>query len=451
MKKLSFRALLALCLTLALAGGALSVFSLAQGDLPTVLYDHDQGKFIISEMPFKDDDGHTYPDLFTGFKDLMPGDSVTQSITVDARGIDDGTVYIRLRTDDDPATSGATDAELTAYEKLLADGNVSLLISQDGKPIAQQSLKNGILLGKFRKNTKPIDLDVTLSISTAAGNELQGLQAGIGWVFTAEYYPDPSRPVGPTRVSGDHFAYIIGYPDGLVHPEGSITRAETVTIFFRMLTDELREDAWSQVNPYYDVRPESWYNNAISTMCNYGILKGYPDGNFQPNANITRAEFAALAVRFFEGEGEAGEDDAFPDIKRHWANAEINLAYAKGLIEGYPDGTFRPDQEITRAEAMTIVNRVLERHPHKEHLLEDMIVWPDNMDETAWYYEAVQEATNSHTFQMKRDDQDQPYEIWQELLPVRDWVALEKQWSEHNSAKNPGEVVSSKDNSIFKN
>ena len=217
-----------------------------------------------------------------------------------------------------------------------------------------------------------------------------------------------------------------------------------------MLTDESREDYWSQVNPYYDVLPEDWFNNAVSTLTNAGILNGYPDGNFAPNGNITRAEFAAMAVRFFTDEEEDVKGDSFPDIADHWANYEINLAYAKDIIEGYPDGTFKPDQEITRAEAVTIVTRVLERYPHKEYLLEDMIVWPDNMDETMWYYEDIQEATNSHVFDREYDEDKVPYEIWTELLPVRDWVALEREWSDYNSSHNPGEVVSSRNAAVFK-
>ena len=167
--------------------------------------------------------------------------------------------------------------------------------------------------------------------------------------------------------------------------------------------------------------------------------------------NITRAEFAAMAVRFFAEEDKDVDGDAFPDIKDHWANYEINLAHAYNLITGYPDGTFKPDQEISRAEAITIVNRVLNRYPHEEHMLEDMIVWPDNMDKDAWYYEAVQEATNSHRYNLVYDEkQVADYEIWTELLEVRDWAALEREWSEYNSSKNPGEVVSSKTAATFK-
>ena len=448
MKKFKLRNLVAVCLAVAVLGGAFTVFSLATGNTSTVTYDHKAKEFIFNRTPYVDQDGHKFPDLFAEFKEMMPGDTATQKITVSADNLGRGTAYIYLRTD------ASNEGDITAdeqedYQKLLASKHVKMSVKQGDTVLAEGDLSKGVLLGKFR-NDDPVDVDVTLSIDLEAGNELQGLQAGIGWVFTAEYHEAPVRPNSkPTMSSVEHYAYMVGYPDGMVHPEKQITRAETATIFFRMLTDESREDFWSQVNPYYDVLPDDWFNNAISTLTNADILNGYPDGNFLPNSSITRAEFAAMAVRFFEGDEEEIKGDAFPDIKKHWANAEINLAYAKGIIQGYPDGTFKPDQAITRAEAVTIVNRVLERYPNKDHLLEEMIIWPDNMDETVWYYEDIQEATNSHVFDRKYDKEKQPYEIWTELLPVRDWVALEQAWSEANSSHNPGEVVSSKDSAKF--
>ena len=452
MKRIKLRTLVAVCLAIALLGGALTVFSLARGNVSTVTYDHKAKQFTFDKTPYTvGNDSRRYPDLFTDLKELMPGDTVTQDITVQTQNVSGGTVYIYLRTDPDNK-GDITEAEQADYQQLLGSDYVSLTVKKDGTVLSGGDLDKGVLLGKFRGGDKA-KLEVTLSIDQNAGNELQGLQAGIGWVFTAEYHQDPIKPVGPSKPAldmGDHYAYIVGYPDGLVHPERQITRGETATIFFRMLTEESRQEFWSQVNPYYDVTPEDWFNNAISTLTYAGILNGYPDGTFRPEANITRAEFAAMAVRFFEGDGEEPAGDAFPDIRKHWANAEINLAYAKGIIEGYPDGTFRPDQQITRAEAVTIVNRVLERYPHKDHLLEDMIRWPDNLDTDAWYYADVQEATNSHSFDMLRDEEDEPYEVWTELLPVRDWTALEREWSEYDSSRNPGEVVSSKDAALFK-
>ena len=246
---------------------------------------------------------------------------------------------------------------------------------------------------------------------------------------------DPDKPELNTE---DHYAYIVGYPDGNVKPEGNITRAEVATIFFRLLTDESRDEFWSQTNPYSDVSEDDWYNNAVSTLTNAGIIDGYEDGTFKPNGNITRAEFATIAVRFFEATYEG--ENLFPDIDGHWAQDYINEAANAGIVDGYPDGTFGPQKLITRAEAMTMVNRTIDRHPHEDHLLEDMIVWPDN-PETAWYYEQVQEATNSHEYTMNTDDEQNPYEIWTNLLPNRDWSELEKEWSDANDGAGSGEVV----------
>ena len=246
---------------------------------------------------------------------------------------------------------------------------------------------------------------------------------------------DPDKPELNTE---DHYAYIVGYEDGSVQPEGDITRAEVATIFFRLLTDESRNEFWSQTNDYTDVPADAWYNNAVSTLSNAGIIDGYEDGTFKPDGNITRAEFATIAVRFFEATYDG--EDLFSDIAGHWAQDYINEAANAGIVDGYPDGTFRPQQYITRAEAMTMVNRTIDRHPDADHLLDDMIVWPDN-PETAWYYEQVQEATNSHEYTMNTDDEQNPYEIWTELLPNRDWSELEKAWSDANDGAGSGEVV----------
>lgn len=271
----------------------------------------------------------------------------------------------------------------------------------------------------------------------------------------------PVNPVGPELPDSpylnmdDHFAYIIGYPDGMVHPEGTITRAEVATIFFRMLTDEVRNEYWMQTNEYNDVKITDWFNNAISTLSNLGVINGYPDGGFHPQANITRAEFATIAVRFFVITEEYDyEIEVFSDTEDHWASEYINMAYLLGIINGYPDGTYRPSNIINRAEAMTIVNNTLRRSPCREGLLSEdvMIMWPDNMNTRMWYYAAVQEATNSHEFGHLIDNTGHEghhdfahCEEWTELLPVRDWAAFEKAWSDANSASNPGEVVDGKD------
>ena len=228
----------------------------------------------------------------------------------------------------------------------------------------------------------------------------------------------------PTGLNGDdHFAYIVGYPDGNVKPSGNITRAEVATIFFRLLTEDVRTANSTQSNSLSDVSRGQWFNHAISTLSSMGIVKGNPDGTFDPDAPITRAEFAAIAARF--DDKNTNTTSNFSDIASHWAKDEIGVAANKGWINGYPDSTFRPDQYITRAEAMTLVNRVLNRLPEKsEDLLDDMIKWPDNADASVWYYLAVQEATNSHDYSDKSDADK--YEKWTKIRDARDWTLLEK-------------------------
>ena len=228
----------------------------------------------------------------------------------------------------------------------------------------------------------------------------------------------------PTGLNGDdHFAYIVGYPNGNVEPNGNITRAEVATIFFRLLTEEVRTANSTQSNSLSDVTRGQWFNHAVSTLSSMGIVKGHNDGTFAPNAPITRAEFAAIAARFDDKNTDTSSK--FTDIASHWAKNEIGIAANKGWINGYPDGTFRPNQYITRAEAMMLVNRVLNRLPeNSSDLLDSMIKWPDNSDASAWYYLAVQEATNSHAYSDK--SKDDKYEKWTTIRDARDWTELEK-------------------------
>lgn len=264
-----------------------------------------------------------------------------------------------------------------------------------------------------------------------------------------------SRPNTPDDLNTeDHYAYIIGYPKDYrtgkpsndeslwpVEPQGDITRAEVATIFFRMLTDDARDRNWSQTNSFTDVAATSWYNNAISTLTHMGILSGDPDGSFRPDESITRAEFTKIAVSFFDKTGNyvAG---TYSDVSANaWYADFIDAAVDLGLIEGYPDGTIRPQASITRAEACTIVNRTLGRVPDKDHLLSnnEMRVWPDNSNTNAWYYAQIQEATNSHDYEWISQKGEQ-IENWTDKLADRDWAALEKQWSNANSAPG-GEVM----------
>ena len=226
----------------------------------------------------------------------------------------------------------------------------------------------------------------------------------------------------PTGLNGDdHYAYIVGYPDSTVRPQDGITRAEVATIFFRLLTDETRNANSTKTNSYSDVAAGAWYNHAVSTLSAMGIVKGDSHGKFNPNAPITRAEFAAIAARFDDKANTTAVD--FSDIASHWAKNEISAAANNGWINGYTDGTFRPNNKITRAEAMTLVNRVLKRLPETaEDLHNDMIKWSDNSDTSAWYYLAVQEATNSHYYDLKENK----HETWSKLRETRDWTELEK-------------------------
>ena len=227
----------------------------------------------------------------------------------------------------------------------------------------------------------------------------------------------------PTGLNGkDHHAYIIGYGNNDVRPQNNITRAEVATIFFRLLTDETRTANMTKSNGYNDVKDGDWFCCAVSTLSKMGIIKGYEDGSFKPNDPISRAEFAAIAARF-DPDGDK-TPATFADVTSHWAKDEISIAANHGWIKGYEDGSFKPDQKITRAETMTLVNRVLNRLPEtKDDLHKDMKTWVDNMDETAWYYLAVQEATNSHYFKNKTSTK---FEQWTELRDTRDWSELEK-------------------------
>ncbi len=248
------------------------------------------------------------------------------------------------------------------------------------------------------------DKALTQKITTVTMNSNKTVYAG--WEATGV----------PDKLNGDdHFAYVIGYPDGKVHPEGNISRAETATIFFRLLKADIRDGNLTADNDFSDVSDGQWHNKAISTMAKLGIVKGRRADRFDPDASITRAEFAAICARFNTKPVE--NSGSFSDISGHWAENEIERAAAFGWISGYPDGTFHPDARITRAEAMTMINRVLCRMPQNEsNLLDSMVTWPDNKP-SDWHYLAVQEATNSHDF----NRQGEVGESWTKLTSVPDW------------------------------
>lgn len=436
MKKFNFKKLLSVALVLVVVAGLVGgVVAIAEANNPQVLFDGSAGAFKFKNAtPFKTE---TSVDLFSNIKGIVPGDSFTQTFTIGAENIGTGTVTMQLIAQNPNAD----------YLKLMGEGSASvahpaILTVRDGTTVISETAltaAGGFSLGTF-SNNQTKELTVQLSVPVEAGNELSSLTAKIDWVFKATVAP--AQPSGDTEELGDieldktnHFGYIVGRGNNCVQPNENITRAEVATIFFRMLTDESRTEFWSQSNSYSDVTSTAWYNNAISTLTKGEVLEGYGNGEFKPNGFITRAEFATMVTRFYQESGVYSAD-AFTDISGSWARNYINRAAELGLISGYGDGTFRPNQNITRAEAMQLINNVLERCPVKEHFLSDMITWLDNMDTSKWYYATVQEATNSHDYDFVTDNvSNKTHEVWKEILTVRDWTALEKQWYTANSSQ----------------
>ncbi len=252
----------------------------------------------------------------------------------------------------------------------------------------------------------------------------KGADADIINIYGKQSSSGDTVKVGPQLNRDDHVAYIMGYPDGTVQPEGEITRAEACTIFFRLLTDSSRDYYFSKTNDYSDVNAGDWFNNAISTLSNAGIVTGYNDGTFRPNQPITRGEMAKIIANFANlNKGTK----SFTDLSGHWSKSYVELAAGNGWIAGYPDGSFRPDQKITRAETVTMINRVLERVPAKELRLLSrsiMLTFPDN-NPGDWYYIAIQEASNSHEYQRSVYETTGD-EMWTKLIDNVDWTKLEK-------------------------
>lgn len=229
---------------------------------------------------------------------------------------------------------------------------------------------------------------------------------------------EPELIVPETLNGEDHFAYVVGYPDGTVRPTANITRAEV----FRLLTDDVRNDNLTYANSYADVADSIWYCAPVSTLSDLNIIHGRDDSSFDPDANITRAEFAAIASRF-ASENYSGAT-MFTDISGHWSEGNINNAASYGWVVGDGDGMFRPDDAITRAEAMTLINRVLIRIPeYSSDLLDGMTIWSDNSNVDEWYYLAVQEATNSHFYEMKNVSN---FETWTDLRANRNWSVYQR-------------------------
>ena len=303
-------------------------------------------------------------------------------------------------------TYGAYDGTGESGASALFTNNSAVLYSVDSTGVSGQP-------ERFRRPT------VSYTVSGSSGG---GGGSGSGKLNTEE-----------------HYSYIIGYKDGLLRPYGEISRGEVAAIFFRMLTDKTRNEYWSQTNPFTDVAAEKWCNNAISTLFSMGIIDGYSDGAFRPDGLITRAAFTKMAVNFFDYHVK-DYDGRFTDVEGDaWYAGYIQAAAELKLIEGFDDGTFRPDDYITRAQACAIINRTLGRVPDADRMsIRPLVTWPD-CDEDAWYYADMMEATNSHDYQWITVGGEKT-EKWTEKLPQRDWAALEHTWSTANSAKG-GEVV----------
>ena len=320
----------------------------------------------------------------------------------------------------------------------------------DAKFELYQRDNRGNKLAAFRKTTShwgPESGIALFSVSATKTNEggdtwyYREITAPEGYVLDTKeyeisatdfYHDDQSKAVAKAKTvrnyrgttpdllnDSDHFAYVIGYMDGNVRPYGLISRAETTTIFFRLLKDSVRDGNLLTSNTYTDVADDYWANTAISTMTGLGIVQGRSTTTFDPKAPITRAQFAAICARI--DTGKSSGEQTFSDIQGHWAEKYIQRAAELGWIKGFEDGTFRPDTYITRAQAMTMINRVLNRIPEDESdLLPGMNVWPD-CNPGDWFYLAVQEATNSHDFEHKAGN----YETWTKLMKNPDWTRYE--------------------------
>jgi len=299
-------------------------------------------------------------------------EDVTYVYTFTKKGTDEsggggGAVYYTLRYD----SNGGTQYKDERYRK-------NTVVELDKVPARGSYTFTGWYADK--ELTEPIDeIQMTSDKTVYAGWRLTGV---------------------PDMLNGDeHFAYVAGYEDGTVRPNNKITRAEVATIFYRLLDEDVRSANETNVNPFADVEEGMWFNTPVSTVASLGIVEGRPTGVFDPNAPITRAEFATVCAQF--DRSEIDKTFHFSDTHGHWAESFIERAASLGWISGYEDGAFRPENYITRAEAMTMINRVLKRLPETEDdLIPGMKRWPDNQPD-AWYYLAVQEATNGHEFERR--------------------------------------------------
>jgi len=262
----------------------------------------------------------------------------------------------------------------------------------------------------YTKNAPPVTPPIDPSPSNPGSSS--GNSGSVTPLPPAPPVVPPLPPAPPKLDTANHFNYINGYPDGMVKPENNISREEVAAIFYRLMDDATRSDYMKSTSSYKDVAATRWSSKNIATMENAGIITGYPDGTFKPGRSITRAEFAAIASRFDDLDQQ--ENTMISDIKGHWAEKYIVSAANKGWIKGYPDGTFKPNQYITRAEAMAFINSVLNRKVKVEGIHKDAKAWPDNTL-NKWYYADVLEATNNHDYSRNADGA----ETWEQVKPDR--------------------------------
>ena len=441
-------------------GGAAQEFELRAGETKAI-----SGLTVGAAYTVLETDPHGYTANYFHNTGTITGSSSGDTAVVVNVPRDEGALVISKTVNG----GGSTTKEFTFTVNLTgADGAYTYTGSKTGTIKSGESvtLKNGESVAinnlpvearyqiteKAETNYKTaISGNDALMAGTISGSTVSGTIVG-GSAAVAHYTNTYSSPYTPGGGSGgkpgtglntdDHYSYIIGYKDGTLQPYGTITRGEVAAIFFRLLTDEAREKYWSQTNSYSDCGSDLWCNNAISTLTNMGIIDGYRDGAFRPYGKITRAQFAKIAVGFFETTRKEYKG-YFTDVPEDaWYTDYVEAASRVGLIEGFEDGTFRPDTNITRAQACVIVNRALGRKPDEDHLLREreMVTWPD-CNPGDWYYADMQEATNSHDYKwLTVKGEAKAMEEWTEKLPQRDWAALEHAWSTAHSAPG-GEVV----------
>ena len=340
----------------------------------------------------------------------------------------DGYKYVGMEPEiiTDTVASGTT-ITLTYEKRTDLSYTVHYYLKNTTKPVANDKRVNGQTF-----NADVTENAIRISGYRVYGDSVKSITIGTGTNEIIFYYTRASRPSAsstskPTLNTGDHYAYVMGYPDGTVRPNGSITRAEVSAILFRLLSDKTRDEYFTTESSFTDVKAGAWYNNSIATLEKAGVIVDTAKGGaFRPNEAITRAELAAMLAQFSDAKPVKGVK--FSDVSaEHWAYEAIAIAAKMGWIEGYPDGTFRPDATITRAEMMTLVNRALERVPSDEdHLLSKrvMLTFPD-CKSGDWFYIAVQEATNSHTYERAATEKNGD-EQWTALRANRDWTQLEK-------------------------